>query len=77
MDCLRCGKDIPDDEQPCEHCGFDNKLWKEAREKLLELIDKVHGRKNILDRVMEFPIKYLKILGYYGEDKKWMRDWIN
>ncbi len=79
MNCLRCGKTNGTDIQPCEHCGFNNKIWKEARAKLLKIIKdalKEHARNQIVERVMQLPNKYLEALGYYDKNEKWMRTWI-
>ena len=65
MKCLRCDKTIQNDTHPCKSCGFDNKLWKEARERLLKVIDdtlKDYSHKKLVEKVMQLPIDYLRIL---------------
>ena len=40
----------------------------------IKWIDKYYNK--IVERIMQMPVKYLKILGFYSEDKSWMRSWI-
>ena len=74
--CVSCKKKIQNDLHPCKSCGFDNKFWKDARKTLRDVIDdtlKDYSHEKLVDRVMQLPVEYLKILGLYDEDTEHMR----